>query len=345
MGKMHNRGSYAVSEVVGYILIIVIIATTISFVSFWYVPHVEKIEAETQVNGLSEQFKYFADAVDNLISQGVNASTVIPLSFNEGNLYVESIKNAGSSRIIGERIVLYYSLVDDPNYDFNVSGLDDSDENFAIDFDLPLTTTVRAQIYNLFGSGYEDDSCTLPAGFDFGSASISGAYKINLFDEDNSSRLFGRIWVFDTGSFIYELNTGMGTYHVSLENGAVLNGYPTSSIVDRKPVVFYENNNLVLYMLQINTTNDVGVGGTAGGDIDIHATLTNNTILEDRNISYNFKMQFFNDNFESDTDAWKVFYQIYHGFVDSGPDDIKFDNTGSLKFTLVRSICDVRLEV
>jgi len=253
------------------------------------------------------------------------------LSFNEGTIYVESIKNAGGSRLIGERIVIYYSMVDDTSYNFIVSGLDDSDDEFAINFDNgpDPTNNVKADLCDLIGSSDGSDSSGSYV-FTIAGVSISGAYKIDLFDEDNSNELFGRIWVFDTGSFIYELNTGQGTYHASLENGAVLNGHPTSSNIDRKPVVFYENNNLVIYILQINTTNNVGIGGSAG---------------EDRSVSYNFKMQFFNDDFESDTDAWKVFYQIYYDFVDSGSDDIQFDNADSLEFTLVRSVCDIRLEV
>jgi len=279
---MHDRSNYAVSEVVSYILIIVIIATTTSSIFFWYVPSVERIEAETQVNSMSEQLRYFSDAVDDLISQGVNASTVIPVSFNEGNFYVESIKNIEDSKIIGSRIVIYYSL--DPTYEFNISGLDDSDDEFEISFDVNNvpTNNVKAHAYNLinFDSEIKSGTGSNPFEFSFDSTSIYGGFKINLFDEDNSDNLFGRIWVFDTGSLIYELNTGQGTYHVSAENGAVINGFPKSSSIDRRPLVFYENNNLVIYVLQINTSNEVSIGGSAGADVEIHAALTNRTLLE-----------------------------------------------------------------
>ncbi len=345
---MHNRSNYAVSEVVSYILIIVIIATTTSSIFFWYVPSVERIEAETQVNSMSEQLRYFSNALDNLLSQGVNASSMIPISFNEGNFYIESIKNVGDSKIIGSRIVIYYSL--DPDYEFNVSGLDDSDNEFEISFDgtdYP-TGSVSAEAYDLIGTDDGMNTCSEDSDSEFefsiGSINISGAYKIDLFDEDNSN-LFGRIWVFDTGSVVYELNTGQGTYHVSAENLGVIKGFPTSSSIDKRPKVFYENNNLILYVLQLNTTNDVSIGGSAGADVEIHAAITNRTILENRNVSYNFKMQFFNDDFENDIDAWNVFYRIYHDFIKQDSDNIKFDSPSHLEFTLVRTVCDLRMEV
>ena len=344
---MHNRSNYAVSEVVSYILIIVIIATTTSSIFFWYVPSVERIEAETQVNSMSQQLRYYSDAIDDLASQGVNASTVIPISFNEGNFYVESIKNVGDSTIIGSRIVIYYSL--DSNYEFNVSGLDDGNKEFEISFDAnnDPTNNVRAEAYNLINSNSESISDPGSDTFEFSYSSISihGSYKINLFDEDDSDTLFGRIWVFDTGSLVYELNTGQGTYHVSAENGAVINGFPKTSSVDRRPLVFYENNNLVIYVLQINTTTDVSIGGSAGADVEIHAALTNRTLLENRKSAYNFKMQFFNDDFENDIDAWKVFYRIYHDFIEEGSDNVKFDFSSSMDFTLVNMVLDLRMEV
>jgi len=353
---MHNRGNVAVSEVFSYIMVVTIVTIATALVFLWYGPYMQEIEAETQINSIAQQFDYLNDAIYDLISQGVNSSKIVPISINEGSIYINPI-NTGSNKIIGERIVIFYSLVDSPEYKFYVDGLDDVDSEILINLtgshscDIQAIATRLNDSYilsnqqNVAGSSYST--------FNFGSGNnIAGSFKIDLINDTNSLT-FGRIFVFDTGSVVYELNTAGGIYHAGFESAAVVKGYPSSSYINTKPLIFDEYKNFVFHIVEFNSSTQI-TGGSGKGDYKLSVKSEGSSILANRNETYNLRMQFFNNDYSMNADAWRVFFNIYHNFKNDAifqktiyrnGNDVSQLGYEPLYFTVVRTVCDVSLGV
>lgn len=354
---MHGRSNSAVSEVISYIMVVSIITTTTALVFLWYGPYMQEIESETQLNSIVQQFDYLNSAINDLIYQGVNSSKSVPLSIDDGTISIESIKNidsVSSSSILGERIVMYYSLSDDDDYKFYVQGVEDGNSKININLTRGFSCDIRINATNLIDfteeTITENDVDDAPKTFDFGT-NIKGAFKFDLINDENEFT-FGRIFVFDTGSIIYKLSSGAGLYHVSSECGAVTKGYPSSSYIDTKPLLFDKDEDFIFHIIQFNTSAGSGAGGV--GDYELYVTCEESSILQDRDDIYNFRMQFFNDNYERDQNAWYSFFRIYHDFVYDEAvqntiyrtgNDVYQTNSEALYFTLVRAVCEVSLEV
>jgi hypothetical protein len=347
MGYMHSRNNSAISELVGYILVLMIVVSSLSVIMLWYMPYIEELEVRTQANNIFKQFTSLNDAMLDLASQGEDASTFYEVALEEGRIDIEST---------GERIVIYYSLYSDPTYDFYVNGLADTNLKFNVRlFGGSALDNCRAEAVKL--NDFEEaqsseitiDSVDPWEEFDLSGNpnidSITGSFRIDL-NHTTTSTIFGRIWVFDTGCISYDLPSSFGTYRVVAENGGVIFGYPASSYLKDQPLVYNKSNVFVLRIMQINPEGGY-TGGSGAGNYRFSMNLNNSLILGSKNSSYNFRMQIYNDQSEKDEKAWFFYFTQFHEFKYVSA--VQVSNTieipnSEVVFSLLQSVCDVYLE-
>jgi len=112
----------AVSAVIGTILIISIVMSSISFVMVFYIPQMERMKAFSQYESVNTQFSVLENSLSNLISNGDGSTEKNNVGIESGSL---SLADKDEDRLI----VMYAN----DGYDFNFSGLGDGDNNFILD--------------------------------------------------------------------------------------------------------------------------------------------------------------------------------------------------------------------
>jgi len=338
-----NRNNYAVSEVVGYIIVLNIIVSTIGIIFLWYEPTIERDESIAQTNAVCGMLKKINGKNIELLDQGMNASASGNLLIEEGNFEIIPLD--------GDQIVIYYSM--DENYDFLVDDFDDSNlQEFNLKMKYKLDFLCKAVKTNLDDMSTVDDDEDIPTisewvTFDFNDDAVK-MLKIDLLDRDEGDLLFGRIWVFDMGCLEYSLPTSQGTYKAICENNAVIFSYPNNPYMYEKPVT-HNADDIFLKVFQTNIKEESisGVSGTS--DIDFLISVDDTYVHESRMPVYSFYIQV-NGEYP---DPWLNYFKNYfsdYEFIDVGGMDP--ENTIQLKisgdfqyFSLVRMISDYEMKV
>ena len=122
--KLNNN---ALTPIIGLVLIIMIVVSTMGFILFWGIPYIEDNKAKIQSRAVRSEFDSINTIIDDLIKIGDNASSYAN---------VENNVDFGSFEInrIGDRIVTLYSY--DPNYGFNVENLGQrNNQQFLVEMD------------------------------------------------------------------------------------------------------------------------------------------------------------------------------------------------------------------
>ncbi len=95
-----------------------IVSTTTASVFLWGLPAIDSMKADSNNRKMAEKFEDFHETVNQVISSGTSAYVTERMSIEEGSLEIDSE---------GDRLVTWYSY--DPDWDFNVSGLEPGDGN------------------------------------------------------------------------------------------------------------------------------------------------------------------------------------------------------------------------
>ncbi|RLF25920.1 MAG: hypothetical protein DRN01_05870, partial [Thermoplasmata archaeon] len=111
----------AVTPVIATILVVSIVLSVSAAVLVWGIPYIERTKANAQQSSAYAQFNLFEKTLDSLVNEGPGATKENRFSFAQGTIEAEP-NNC--------RIVTYYSL--DQNYNFNLSGLNDDDNQFTL---------------------------------------------------------------------------------------------------------------------------------------------------------------------------------------------------------------------
>ncbi len=117
-----RKKNEAVSAVIGTILIISIVMSSISFVMIFYIPQMERMKAFSQYEAVNTQFGVLENSLSNLISNGDGSTEKNNVGIESGSFSMNNIDE--------DRLVVMYAC---DGYDFNVTGLNDGDKNFILD--------------------------------------------------------------------------------------------------------------------------------------------------------------------------------------------------------------------
>lgn len=345
MPRVSTRCNCAVSEVIGFILILMIVTGAVSFILLWGAPYMEQQNAKGRLDNALIQFGVINGIIrDDIVRQGSGSSSVVSFTTDTGNTYLEPK---------GERFIFYYSL--DPSFDFNVSGLGDGDDTT---FNL-IVRTGSAQnmtIHYLYKGNdvFENKGNRppfLPPSYPSGIYPIQGlqyplndAIQINIFD--GLARIIGRIWLFDTGSIVYETSSSAGLYKVISENGGVVSAKDSNGVLYDEANIKIDENILAMRIIQFKPATVTSGSGQGEYKFTIKLNYSETMVDSDR-VSGNrgFRIQIYGD--ASAVEAWTNYFAVFKNF--SKFVNLPVEGTlylmGNRAFTLSQSICIVNMKV
>jgi FlaG/FlaF family flagellin (archaellin) len=346
--KMRYRGNYAVSEVIGTILILMIATSAIAVITFWGVPYMNQQQAKGRVDSALAQFNAMNDIIKNdVIKQGF-------VGGNEGPSAVVNFKTDSGEVSLNEkseRFVFYYSV--DKDVDFDVFNLGDNNDN-TFDFRDNNGLVRYLKIYLIADeSGGSGISEGIPGPFPGGNPiripttnALENAVRINVYKEDPPLIVAGRIWLFDTGSILYKTFSGSDVYKLIAENSGIISATNNNNYLSSKPDIIKDDVKRIFMMNMIQYAPSFFSGsGNAKYQITIKLIkyeALNGIYGDALPGSKSFKMQVFGDG----EMAWRNYFKIYQGFTDIvGNADNTIESVGPWTFTLTQSICDLSMKV
>jgi hypothetical protein len=318
---MQKREQYAVSEIIGMILVLGIITSSVTFILVYYSPIIDNQKADMTLTSVLNQFRILNGIVQDLVSQGKNCSRVYTFVTDRGSVNVDSK---------GDRFIIYYSLGTAP--DFDVYNLDDGDDRtFNLAFqDAPtvvnvdyLNGSVRYNLQDL------SEPSLIVAPYP-----IAGHVRIDINWTADLNPPKSHIWLFDAGSITFQISSSSGTQEIVAENGALLRVYSSgNSWLPEPPVVFNQSNHFVLNFIQIQGAT----GGGGPGTYKINLRVENRTLRENNQPVPWVRMQVFG----SYADTWLQYFNSSYGFTNYPNADATIQLQFSpLLFTLVHSECN-----
>ncbi len=139
-----RRNKSAVSTVIGYLMAIMIVFSSIGMIIIWGVPYVEERKRNYELKNSFSECNKLASAIDNVVLNGIGTT---------GSIHFNNPNEQGSFLVKSEtdRLIIYYSY----NYsilNFSVSDLYDSDER-------SFTVTTERQTLDNITIYWLNDTC------------------------------------------------------------------------------------------------------------------------------------------------------------------------------------------
>lgn len=163
----------ALNEVVSTLLTLFIVLGVVASVLFWGLPYIEEKEIRSEFQAVFGGFDVMYDALSGIILDGYGSKGFSKLVATNDLASLNVDEN-------GSKVVLSYSFDENPDYHFDVTGLDDGDDSFNIesdstDFDLdkiqiywldpsvaPKTTVESPPYKKIYKTDTEDQYCAQP---------------------------------------------------------------------------------------------------------------------------------------------------------------------------------------
>jgi len=349
ISQQSNPNNIGVSDIIGIVLVLLIIGGTVSTILFWGVPYMQDQKAFVSQENALLQFDAMGDLIEDAFAEGVffygdevvNSSKTMTFKFSGGNL---DLNNQG------ERFVIWYSFFD--NFNFTVSDLEPDGNDKEITINIIDGSAQYIDVNYLYDDSLEDDENK-----DIGentSHPLHDAVQINVTD---GSTMFGRIWIFDTGSLTFRSTGPSKTYNAVVENGGVLaTGDRTSGYFFNEPKFWSQtllDNSSLLSLRIIQIKKDTGegvdtIGGTSTSDVKFWIRPYFGIMRETKKPIFNsLKMKIYGDN--DAVSAWRYFYENRLGFLGDEVNEtlIWVPPTGAsnVLFTLSHAVCYISMEV
>lgn len=331
MLEISDRCNYAVSDVVGFVFVLTIIIGAVVAILFWGIPYMNQQSAMARFDSALTQFDVINSVIrDEIIRQGNSSSSIVSFTADTGSISIDSK---------GERFIFYYSL--HPDLEFNVTGLEDNDDyRFTIatkggSADQMFIRYLYKESFNEYKNFNEPTSHPL-----------SDAIQIDIYNTTGppSVGVVGRIWLFDTGSIIYETLSSSGIYKVITENGGIISSIGQSGFLYDKPNIMINDEKLAMRVIQFKTDNVISGFGKATYRFTIKLNYSDIRV-ESEDISGSFRMQIYGDDVA--VKAWIDYFNSTFGFKKfvGLPADGTLYLPGSRSFTFSQSICKLYMEM
>lgn len=292
-----RRKRDAVSSIVGWFLILILLATVTVVILLGSQQAVTERKNESRTGAVGKAFEEFDKNINDLLPSSPTYGKT-EISFDSGYIDVDPK---------GSRIAVMYSF--DPGFGFDVEGLDSFDLEDGID-DIKDSVTVKIGGVALNDDDTEFTKLETEIG-DF----VSGVL-IQLFSDDyppdsdpaSGQVTFGSIWIFDLGRITYgtsgfdgeELESFKGgeLQKVVYENCAVIRSTSESSYVQYSSNIENEGNDVVQLSVGLIRGDDITVSGS--GIYELKFEVLNNYVRNKVETEvYNFKIKISGDYTES----------------------------------------------
>ena len=327
----------AISEMISLIMVLVIVTGSITAVMTWGAPYMEEQKIAGRWESALLQLNVMGGIIEDVLSGGINSSRRMNFQTSEGRFNYD--ENGG-------RFVIYYSVYTD----YNLRDLPDSYyEKSRFDFDVEFKeeqnsfqiTVNNADEKHLSGDeinleftatrldGSITDSSDPPniilgdktaIGFNF--ELLSDAVRIDIACRDpvNALHDYGRIWLFDVGTFVYEAVRRSKDHRVIIENGAVITAHKDKGNMYNEPLYWSQelldgNSMMNMRIIQMKENKDIGINVSGSGGFTTEAIITSNNSTAQVNrypISYPLRMRIYGD--DAAVYAWNSYYSSNVGF-------------------------------
>lgn len=346
--------NHAISQVVSVLLVVGLVVSSMAAIIFWAMPMIEEKKMESEMQTIIYSFEMLDNSVENMLIEGYSAKRLVGFMCpnDKGFLDIQS----GTDKLI---IVYSFSSAFP---DFDVSGLDDEDDNFLITYN-GAGNFQEADIYFLDPGGDHDPpvldgdyivptdiiSSELNKPVSLGSvtttSNLEGSILIDLFDNAGDTIPDARIWVFELGSMIYTAYYNPGLQKTIYQNGAIFsNGFDNRGLVN-EPSFIAEEQSLGPYTISLRVVQLEGSSGASGRSTPrVGLDLKNNfkreqpTLLFDK--VYNLKFQFFGKNKQTWIDYFTEMDTLFQTGFDANTVDFMYPDA---VFILDSSLVEIKI--
>lgn len=292
MQKLRRKRD-AVSSMVGWFLVLIMLASATVIILLGTQEAVTERKNEYQTGAMGKAFEEFDKNINDLLPSSPTSDKT-EIAIDSGYINVDSK---------GDRIAVMYSF--DPDFGFDVEGLDS--------FDLEKDSIVEIMnkiTVNMVDTGSGAKSCDNKDAtkLEQSDKSFVSGVLIQLFSDDyppdpdpaSGKVTFGSIWIFDLGRLTYATSvTEGGVQRVIYENCAVIKDNSKKSNIEYSSNIENEANDVIQLSVGLIRGDDVTVGG--GGVYKIEFEVLNNYVRNKvKTEVYNFKIMMTGDY----TDAW-----------------------------------------
>lgn len=286
------KRDYAVTPIIGLVLILTIVTIVIASILLWAVPYMNRQREISQYNSMVNQFTYLNMLIGDIVKCGENATREMTFIMKKG-----TIEFSNES----DMIVISYSLQNDLN--FSLANIEDRDESFTVNWkegnlkgSINITWLDTGHTYNDVFSVSGTTSIDISTPYD-----LKGSVRIDFRDDAGS--LAARAWLFDMGCLSFEIISSNGLLGVYEESNSVIRCFREYGFFVSNPFVYYGDGKCMLRIVQLTSEEKIYESTTMGGEIKIGLTavLNKSRILEIDKDVYNFRYKFygkFNETWE-----------------------------------------------
>jgi len=316
-----KRKRDAISSMVGWFLVLIMLASATVIILLGTQEAVTERKNESRTGAMGKAFEEFDKNINDLLPSSPTSDKT-EIAIDSGHINVDSK---------GDRIAVMYSF--DPEFGFDLTGLDsfdlekDSIADIMSKIDIKMVDT---------GSGIKSCDNKDATKLEQPDGSFVSGVLIQLFSNDYPSATdpasgdvtFGSIWIFDLGRLTYETSiTEGGVQRVIYENCAVIKDDSKKSNIEYSSNIENELNDAIQLSVGLIRGDAEPVSG--GGVYKIEFEVLNNYVRNKVNTEvYHFKIMMTGDY----TDAWYDYLtnpvRTYKFAQPSGEDYLLF-NSGS----------------
>lgn len=238
----------AITPVISFLLVMGIAVSVTSAILIWGVPIMEELQSRNTWEDVEMQFNSVLDVIRDLANCEPGEQRIISVVANEGYISIDEDEY--------HRTIVIYSY--DSNYDFTVSELElDDGDDLSFILNDPGGPVSKAEVHWLD----EENPTIPPQEIPHGNPSsfpwtitagnpIDGTIRIDLYDDDPTPEIVGKIWLFDSNDLGYTMPSSTGTYEMSIERSGIIYSGSENPEVKRVPKVTVGEESIAIGVIQ-----------------------------------------------------------------------------------------------
>ena len=240
----------AVTPIISTILLLVITLIIIGGIVAWALPTILDQQSDARYESSYNNLEVVATSMEESVYTGKDSSRTVNFDLAGGDMNIKS-------RV--ERWIISYTYI---NASLNLTNFLPKSKIFSYDFSNRETEHNVVKIRNLENENmsiYETDNDTVV----MEEPLLANPVHISIFNgtKTNLHSKLAEVWLFYVDAISYRQATGKGQYNILVLNcGIITDPNSKYGYVARKPMVFAEENSMLIYIVQLNSTALTGGG-------------------------------------------------------------------------------------